>query len=348
MFLLIPDLLQNGNGNDLRSWILAFRGFSPKKPVPGLTNEKSGEILIPLEREDREVRIALTSWQTHPDSWTASVTKKLDPDVGRYRRLQRLLNDILNVSPAPHYVIFPELSFPPRWFIRSAMKLLNRGISLIAGVEYIHHSRKRVANQVWASLISDYLGFPSIVILRQDKVCPAPLEEAELFAVAGLKLSPQINKKRSLNQQKPCICHGNFRFGLLICSELTNLRFRSRFRGKVDAVIVPEWNKDVETFSALIESSALGIHAFIVQCNDRQFGDSRIRSPAKEAWERDLVRVKGGKSDYFVVGSLDVDGLRRFQSFHQSPQEGPFKPVPDGFKISSSRRKLPIKRKKSC
>ena len=108
----------------------------------------------------------------------------------------------------------------------------------------------------------------------------------------------------------------------------------------MDALFVPEWNPDTETFNALVESAALDVHAYIVQCNDRQYGDSRIRAPAKESWQRDVLRVKGGLSDYFVTGVIEIDALRRFQSSYRSPS-GRFKPVPDGFDISFGRRLLP-------
>ena len=48
---------------------------------------------------------------------------------------------------------------------------------------------------------------------------------------------------------------------------------------------------DTDTFNALVESAALDIHAYIIQCNNRQYGDSRIRAPYKDRWKRDLLRV---------------------------------------------------------
>ncbi len=70
------------------------------------------------------------------------------------------------------------------------------------------------------------------------------------------------------------------------------------------------------------------------------YGDSRIRAPYKESWRRDLVRIKGGKNDYFVIGEIDVLALRQFQSNFRSP-DGPFKPMPDGFVIAHERKVLP-------
>lgn len=125
-----------------------------------------------------------------------------------------------------------------------------------------------------------------------------------------------------------------------MCSELTNIEYRAAIRGQVDAVFVPEWNPDIDTFNALVESAALDVHAYIIQCNDRAYGDSRIRSPHKNSWGRDILRVRGGRDDYCIAAEIDVHALRQFQSSHRSA-EGPFKPVPDGFKMSHQRQVLP-------
>jgi len=82
--------------------------------------------------------------------------------------------------------------------------------------------------------------------------------------VAGLEMKP---KKRLTTP--PIIQHGDFRFLFLICSKLTNISHREALRGNVDTLFVLEWNRDTETFNALVESAALDIHAYIIQCNDR-------------------------------------------------------------------------------
>ncbi|MDH0734349.1 hypothetical protein [Achromobacter spanius] len=48
--------------------------------------------------------------------------------------------------------------------------------------------------------------------------------------------------------------------------------------------------------------------------------------------ERDVLRTKGGVTDYCVIGEIDVQALRQFQSSHRLPSK-PFKPVPDRFEI---------------
>lgn len=57
------------------------------------------------------------------------------------------------------------------------------------------------------------------------------------------------------------------------------------------------------------------------------------------AWQRDLLWDKGGITDYCVIGEIDVQALRQFQSSHRSPAK-PFKPVPDGFEIDFGRKVL--------
>lgn len=76
--------------------------------------------------------------------------------------------------------------------------------------------------------------------------------------------------------------------------------------------------------------------------NHSKYGDSRVRSPAKERYQRDVLRVKGGIYDYCVTGEIDIQALREFQSSHRSPSK-PFKPVPDGFNtdMAHHRKALP-------
>jgi hypothetical protein len=68
--------------------------------------------------------------------------------------------------------------------------------------------------------------------------------------------------------------------------------------------------------------------------------NSGVRASFKESWQRDLLRVKGGITDYGVIGEIDLQALRQFQSSHRSPSK-PFKPVPDGFEIDFGRKVLP-------
>jgi hypothetical protein len=333
LYFLIKDPFTEVSSAKISQCILALRGFSVTDKIP--RREKDGVLVIPDDFDSAKIIIALASWKTDINSWAASVTKNIDPDTSRYQRMNYLINALLSSSQQVSYFIMPELSMPANWFMRIAQKLQGRGVSFITGIEYQRRRKKIVCNQVWAALTHDGLGFPSMMIYRQDKQHPALHEEQELQRLAGLVLKPDNRWKIP-----PVICHGNFHFAMLVCSELSNIAYRSALRGRIDAILVPEWNQDTETFNDLVKSAAMDIHAYIVQCNDRQYGDSRIRAPYKDSWKRDLVRIKGGKNDYFVIGEIDIRSLRQFQSSHRSPI-GPFKPVPDGFDIDFERRTLP-------
>ena len=331
--VLVKDPYSRSSQNEMQTVVPALRGFSLNDAMPHW--DKSHVLQIPNEEPHSRYSVAVTSWKTENKSWVASVMRKPDPDLTRYARLNRLLNSVISQPKGAEYCILPELSLPARWFMRMAKRMQHRGISLIAGIEYLHARRKSVRNQVWAALSHDGQGFASLIIYRQDKQHPALHEELELKRLAGLELKPE---KRWT--APPVIQHGDFRFALLVCSELTNISYRAALRGDIDALFVPEWNQDTRSFNALVESSALDIHAYIIQCNDRQYGDSRIRAPYKDDWMRDLLRVKGGINDYCVTGRIDVRSLRQFQSSHRSPEK-PYKPVPDGFEINHNRKLLP-------
>ena len=333
LFILNKAVYEASEHASLKAVVLAVRGFSLGKASPSF--DKHGVLKIPNDQPQRQYGIAVSSWKTRMASWTAAVMQMPDPDAGRYARLCRLLDGVIAQPQHSRYLILPELALPAHWFIRIARKLQGRGISLITGVEYLHASKARVRNQVWAALSHTGLGFPSLMIYRQDKQRPALHEEQELARLGKLELKPD-----TVWRTPPILQHGDLRFALVVCSELTNISYRAALRGKVDALFVPEWNQDTETFNALVESAALDVHAYIIQCNDRQYGDSRIRAPFKENWQRDLLRVKGGITDYCVVGEIDVQALRQFQSSHRSPAK-PFKPVPDGFEIAFDRKVLP-------
>lgn len=339
LYLIAPTPFAASSRKTLGLVVQALRGFElTEHKMPHL--DKKQVLHIPDGEPKAKQTIAVASLETKDESFTAAIMGWPDPDgLHRYQRINRLINELISRPDGAGYLILPEVSLPPQWFMRIADKLKGRGISLITGVEYLHAPRKYVRHQVWASLTHDGLGFPSLMLYRQDKQRPAFHEEQELFRLAGLQMQPTQEQQW---QKPPVIQHGDFRFAIMICSELTNIRYRADLRGQVDALFVPEWNSDTDTFNALVESATLDIHAYIIQCNNRRFGDSRIRAPYKERWKRDILRVKGGNHDYCITGEIDVLSLRQFQSSHRSPASG-FKPVPDGFNedMASDRKVLP-------
>jgi hypothetical protein len=282
------------------------------------------------------VRIAVTSLETTDDQWAAAANGKQDRSAGRYVAFNGLINRILKEEKRPDYIVMPELSVPLRWALRAARKLATNSVSMLVGVEY-HRDRatRKLRNDCLVSLTSFWPGYASSVVVLQPKFEPAHGERQELQKLLGkrkgaLYIPSGVKAKPTLYE------HRGFFFSLLICSDLTNIAHRHGLRGEVDALFALEWNPDTKTFASLVESTANDLHAFVVQANNRKFGDSRIRAPAREDYARDVVQVKGGVSDYYVLGEINYEQLRIEQ---RGKVEKPlFKPVPIGYVMSRLRK----------
>jgi len=328
---------------DTRLWtryVHALRGTWVMEHFDNESDKSGSEGVITIGRKpiSKIPRIAVTSFLVHESSWARAADGKPDLSRERYNRLVRLANAIVCAPHKPDYVVFPELSIPRRWLSGLAHHFLRARISLIVGPEYqrvVPEPASFVVNEACLFLTDDRLGYSSWCAIQQRKGLPAHQERDELRQKFNLSLAPPDSRA-----DKHVYQHFGFSFGLLICSELTDIRFREMLRGKIDALFILCWNQDLDSFASLVEASCLDIHTFVVLANNRKFGDSRVRGPFKDAWRRDLVRVKGGLDDFFVVTELDINELREFQS-NAEPPTTPFKPIPEGFLIAPFRRRIP-------
>ena len=285
----------------------------------------------------KSVDVAITNFEVKDEYWKKSVKEQPIKTLKRYIKIQHMVNEA--VRKKPDYLIFPELSMPQEWAWFISQKLLANNISLITGVEYIHTvektselNQKIVHNSIMMFLVSDNIGFNYMKYFRQDKLVGAYQESIDLKNIANIDLKPDDKHK-----EKKIYKHGNFYFSSLICNELTDIENRFNLRGNIDCLFAIEWNMDIKSFNALVESSSLDIHSYIVQVNNRNYGDSRIRAPYKDDWDRDIVQVRGGKHDYLIVGEINIEKLREFQSHNISPKRD-YKPVPTGFKMLQERK----------
>ena len=297
---------------------------------------------IGTDHKDKIV-IALTNLRTEDSDWAAAACGQPNLTRKRYQKISNLVNDTLKLKPRPDYVLFPELSIPLRWLNSIAARLSTAGISLIAGTEYRHSAGNKILSEAVLVLSDNRLGYPTFVKIWQPKLEPAVGEDKELTAKFGKEWSIAEKDARSKKYIKPVYVHNGINFGVMVCSELQNSKARIRFQGAVDALMVLSWNRDLDTFASLIESAALDVHAYTILVNNRKYGDSRVRSPAKESFLRDIARLRGGDNDFVVAATLDISALRAFQSRAKRwPEESDkFKPVPEGFKLHNKRKKLP-------
>jgi predicted amidohydrolase len=246
----------------------------------------------------------------------------------------------LKLPTKPDYMLFPELSIPLEWVNSISAKLSASGISLIAGTEYRHNRKNKVLSEAVLVMSDNRLGYPAFVKMWQPKLQPAVGEDYEIMAKFGKKWNYSTLKQK---MEKPIYVHNGVNLGVMICSELQNAKARIKFQGAIDALMILSWNKDLETFSSLIEASALDIHAYMILVNNRKYGDSRVRSPAKESFMRDIARLRGGDNDFVVAATIDIQSLRAFQSRNKrwTNNDDKFKPVPEDFCTTHDRKVLP-------
>jgi hypothetical protein len=294
--------------------------------------------LIGIRKGVPNVRLGISSLLTTDKSFNAAANGESDLSRERYERIERVINQAIDAFPRPTHLLLPELSLPERWVDTVSRRLQDAGISLIAGLDYQRGSSNFIHSSAVLVLADDRLGFPSSVQIRQPKSLPAAGEEEILLRNFGLKWSAGLGCGK-----KPVYIHAGFCFGVLVCSELQNISHREQFQGNVDCMMVLAWNQDLDTFSALVESASLDVHAHIALVNNRQYGDSRVRTPAKEPYKRDTCRLRGGENEHVLVVKLDIAELREFQSRAKRwpSVDDAYKPVPEGFSIAQFRRTIP-------
>ena len=350
---LIPECIYPDDGSRRPSlWLRytkALRGISVRNNLAadegdvGQAESSTFKTVSIGMQKKQKITIALSNFKTDDQEWKEMANGSSKLRLTRYKRIADLVNQTINLELRPDYLLFPELSIPIEWIDGVATKLMSAGISLIAGTEYRHHEKNKIFSEACLVLSDDRLGFPSWVKIWQPKGMPAVSEEKDLLSKFGKTWEsiPQFDPNTTTS--KKVYNHNGFHFALMICSELQNSKSRIELQGNIDALFVLAWNQDLDTFASLLESASLDIHAYTILVNNRKYGDSRVRSPAKKSFKRDLARVRGGNNDYIVSVTLNVESLRAFQSRDKRWPEptDKFKPVPEGYKINPSRKMLP-------
>lgn len=335
--LICPKVFDENEDKLFRDSILGLRGAkTPKFNIGRKQCEDDGVVLAVPSDIKSSVHIALTNFETTNQQYQLAITDKPDVSLKRYKKINTLVNNILKSSEKCDYIVFPECSLPRRWAVNIASKLAKQKISLIAGVEYYKYKNSSdiVRNDCLLSLTTNWPGYNSNILVLQPKHSPSH-GERESLSENSLKLFESNSDANVF----PVYKHGKFHFGSIICSDLTNPLNRVRFQGKIDCLFVLEWNPDVKTFSFLVEGTSHDTHSFVVQVNNRTYGDSRVRAPYRTDYKRDSVRVKGGLSDTYVIAEVNYMTLRKFQKKGvMTDESSEFKPVPIGFKMSNARK----------
>jgi hypothetical protein len=340
--LVAPSVLSDSNLYRMAIKMLRGAGVASYATL-GLQDGGDDDKLLQFNapgKPRKVIRIAVTSVETTDEQFESAALNMHDRSIERYMAFNGLINRILRESKKPDYIVMPELSVPLRWALRAARKLALNGVSLLAGVEYSRdRATRKLRNDCLVSLTTHWPGYASNIVVLQPKFEPAHGERQFLKKI--LKRDGMFFQPPEKFRKPTVYGHRGFHFSALVCSDLTNIQHRHELRGHIDALFALEWNRDTNTFSSLVESTANDLHVFVIQVNNRLYGDSRIRAPSKEDFARDVVQVKGGVADYYVLGEIDYEKLRTEQ--RRKVKEPDFKPLPIGYQMSARRRKQDAK-----
>lgn len=235
-------------------------------------------------------------------------------------------------------VVFPEISIPYNWLklIADFSKLNN--IAIIFGMEHFSIG-KEVFNFSVAILPFKVNKHSNTFIHFNLKSHYSPSEILEIegrnYKIPILHQNAQID----IYRWKSAV------FSIFNCYELTNIQARGKLVGENDFTIAIEYNSDTNYFSNIVGSISRDNHAYIVQVNSSQYGDSRITQPTVSE-TMDIVKIKGGKNTSIIVGNINIEALRTFQrkthalqmkeQYHDKYNS--YKLTPPNFKMSQYRK----------
>ena len=243
-------------------------------------------------------------------------------DDKKSRSMLRILDQITNI-PSVEMFILPELSLPDYELKNFCRYSANREKAFVAGMEYVV-KKDMVYNYIVTCLPVVLYGQKDALPIIRLKNYYAP-KEAEYILEKKYKVP--VNKKIYQNLYH---WHGHV-FTTYYCYELTSIKDRSFFFGKVDAIYCPVYNKDTYYFNNIAESLVRDMHCFFILSNVSHFGDSRVTMPASHI-KMNLLKIKGGNTtennEVTLSAELDIKGLRKSQ---KQPKNDDFKKTPPGY-----------------
>lgn len=193
-------------------------------------------------------------------------------------------------------IIFPEISIP----FSNAFDIINLSksynISIICGLT--HYINNNCVKNL--TLINDSKLKISIV---KEKNYFVPKEEYEL-------INSFLKPIKPLNPYYIVINNSLYTYSTMTCFEATSIKDRAFLTDRIEMLFMPVLNADTNYFSNIIGSFSRDASCFIAQANVSIYGDSRITAPYKSI-EMDLVKLKGGVNNYFVVGEVDFSDLTK-------------------------------------
>lgn len=289
--------------------------FPVLTPFASKKNNSEGiRISIQSKRKVDKLKVGIVNLKVDSLNSINSMKNKPNLEFQRFDQINHVLNESIGKQKAD-LIIFPEISIPYQWLPHLTAFSKKHQIAIICGLEHITNSAKNVFNYVVTVLPFSYKGYKNSLVdfrLKKD-YSPSEVQQIEGWKHKIPHTFKSIEKLRLYNWR-------NMQFGVLNCFELTDIRKRAIYRGYVDFMCTIEYNHDVNYFSNITESIARDIHAYIIQVNTSDYGDSRITQPA-ESNRKDILKIKGGNNISLTTDTISIENLREFQKMNYTLQE---------------------------
>ncbi len=288
-----------------------------------IIEDKIFTIQLQENKFKNKLKVAVANFNIDSKIFTPEYIRKADINPDRKKDFINILNQA--EKEKVDLLVLPECSIPFSWLYWIVDFAHKRQIGLVFGLEHIISKSNYAYNLMVTLLPVNLQKYNSLHIDIRVKKHYSP-EEERILKGYGYKIPNNTNDQLIFNWN-------NIHFTTFNCFELANISDRAKYKSKIDLLIASEYNRDIEYFSNIVESSSRDLHCYVVQSNNAEYGDNRIYSPSKEKYERDIVKVKGGENSTLLVGTLDIKKLREFQIKEYELQRSDkfFKPTPPDY-----------------
>ena len=231
-------------------------------------------------------------------------------------------------------VIMPELYLPISWLSDVSNFARKAGFTIVTGLQYIRNNTKifnLIAN-MQPFYTSKDIKYRNLFTHIREKYNYSPIE------IKKFKLDNSVKDWVTIHN-----LYGQYKYSNRLCYELTNINSRTLLKNKVELIFIPEFNKDINYFSDIIEATVRDNMCFVVQSNTSKYGDSCIIGPYKTE-QKYILKIKGGKNNNMLVEDIEIGELIKYKQLIQekftsdkankkcgTKKEGGFKEPPAGF-----------------
>lgn len=249
------------------------------------------------ESKIRNIKVAVANVKLEIDRCCLGLPYSKEPILNRKDFIDFLRK---SYEENVHFLLLPEFYLPIQWISDVLTFVRKSGITVITGIQYVVADGVAHNNVVVFPAVKSgkYRNYTTSCMFIREKNDYAPLER-EILALRGLNCYDQVKPYYQVFQQN------GIKYGLFLCYEFTDIVARALYKNEIDMIFTPENNKDTGYFSNIIESTARDLHAFVIQSNTSNYGDSRITGPYGKD-HRNIVQIKEGDSDNLIIGTLDI------------------------------------------